>query len=119
MIPGREGWRGGSCRGHEATGKRCSVRRFDSCFDPCCTFADSVSASPRRPLIIVLLGFLRQTQVQHVSGFTDYILWNPFGNAGMGYESFVCVESGVVSAPVTLQPGEAWTGVMKILASTR
>lgn len=42
--------------------------------------------------------------------------WHPFhaGNDAMGYQKFVCVESGVVSAPVTVAPGSAWVGEMKI-----
>lgn len=32
----------------------------------------------------------------------------------MGFKKFVCVESGCVSAPVTVAPGSEWVGEMKI-----
>ena len=35
-------------------------------------------------------------------------------NDGMGYKSFVCVESGAVSKPVTVAAGAEWVGEMKI-----
>lgn len=58
-----------------------------------------------------------RTTIVHSRGFADYILWNPFGNEGMGFDSFVCVESGAVAKPVMLQPGEEWVGEMRIVAS--
>jgi len=32
----------------------------------------------------------------------------------MGYDQFVCVESAQASAPVSLGPGESWTGAMDV-----
>ena len=58
-----------------------------------------------------------KTTVEHTAGWTDYVLWNPYGNEGMGYDSFVCVESGAVTEPVTVAPGADWVGEMKIRAS--
>ena len=55
-----------------------------------------------------------RTTVEHVKGWNDYILWAPVGNDGMGYKSFVCVESGAVSKPVTVAAGAEWVGEMKI-----
>lgn len=55
------------------------------------------------------------TSVTHVQGYDDYILWNPYGNEGMGYDNFVCVESGKVTQPVTLVTGAEWVGEMKIV----
>lgn len=55
-----------------------------------------------------------RTTVEHVKGWNDYILWAPVGNDGMGYKSFVCVESGAVSKPVTVAGGAEWVGEMKI-----
>ena len=49
-----------------------------------------------------------------MKGWTDYVLWAPFGNEGMGYETFVCVESGCVSKPVPVAAGKEWVGEMKI-----
>jgi len=33
----------------------------------------------------------------------------------MGYDNFVCVESGKVTSPVTLEAGKDWVGEMKII----
>ena len=55
-----------------------------------------------------------RTTVEHVKGWNDYILWAPVGNDGMGYKSFVCVESGAVSKPVTVAGGAEWVGEMKV-----
>ena len=47
-------------------------------------------------------------------GWSDTVLWNPYGNEDMGYDSFVCVESAQASKPVILQAGEYWTGAMDV-----
>jgi glucose-6-phosphate 1-epimerase len=52
--------------------------------------------------------------VQNTAGWEDTVLWNPFGNEGMGYNNFVCVES-VKFDPVTLGAGETWTGDMALV----
>lgn len=41
--------------------------------------------------------FLHQLTVQNTAGWEDTVLWNPYGNEGMGYNNFVCVESVKVS----------------------
>jgi glucose-6-phosphate 1-epimerase len=38
-------------------------------------------------------------------GFSDWVLWNPYGNEAMGFDKFVCVEP-VSASPVTIPPGE-------------
>merc|ERR1712032_14826 len=48
-------------------------------------------------------------------GWSDTVVWNPYGDEGMGYDSFVCVESAQASSPVVLQPGEYWTGAMDVV----
>jgi hypothetical protein len=31
--------------------------------------------------------------VMNTAGWEDTVLWSPYGNEGMGYNNFVCVES--------------------------
>ncbi|HEY1141205.1 MAG TPA: D-hexose-6-phosphate mutarotase [Lysobacter sp.] len=55
-------------------------------------------------------------------GFRDTVVWNPgatlaasMGDLGAGeHLRFVCVESGTVVEPVTLEPGERWLGVQRL-----
>ena len=51
--------------------------------------------------------------VLNKEGWEDTVIWNPYGNEGMGYNNFVCVES-VKFDPVTLEAGKTWTGVMAL-----
>ena len=37
--------------------------------------------------------FCLQLTVSNTAGYEDTVLWNPYGNEGMGYNNFVCVES--------------------------
>lgn len=53
--------------------------------------------------------------VLNTAGWEDTVLWNPFGDEGMGFNNFVCVES-VKFDPVTLPGGESWTGDMALKA---
>ena len=46
-------------------------------------------------------------------GWEDTVLWNPYGDEGMGYNNFVCVES-VKFDPVALDGGASWTGVLTL-----
>ena len=52
-------------------------------------------------------------EVLNSQGWTDTVLWNPYGDEGMGYNNFVCVES-VKFDPVTLEGGSTWEGVMAL-----
>ena len=54
--------------------------------------------------------------VLNKAGWEDTVLWNPYGDEGMGYNSFVCVES-VKFDPVTLDGGSSWTGDMALKSS--
>lgn len=48
------------------------------------------------------------------AGWKDTVIWNPFGDEGMGYNQFVCVES-VKFDPVTLEKGDSsWEGVLTL-----
>ena len=85
--------------------------------------------------------FSSQLSVLNTAGWEDTVLWNPYGNEGMGYNNFVCVESVKVSLrflvarfiiskflrhlikcictvqqfdPVTVGAGESWEGVMAL-----
>jgi len=52
--------------------------------------------------------------VRNAAGYEDTVLWSPYGNEGMGYNNFVCVES-VKFTPVSLAGGESWTGDMSLI----
>jgi glucose-6-phosphate 1-epimerase len=60
--------------------------------------------------------------VVEADGFTDRVLWNPGEPHGLadvppgGAASFVCVEPAALS-PVTLAPGAAWHGTMRLRAA--
>lgn len=51
--------------------------------------------------------------VLNEAGWEDTVLWNPFGDEGMGFDQFVCVES-VKFDPVSLDAGASWEGVLKL-----
>ena len=51
--------------------------------------------------------------VVNEAGWKDTVIWNPFGNEGMGYNEFVCVES-VKFDPVVLDGGSSWEGVLSL-----
>jgi glucose-6-phosphate 1-epimerase len=51
--------------------------------------------------------------VLNKAGWEDTVLWNPYGNEGMGYNNFVCVES-VKFDPVSLDGGASWVGDMAL-----
>lgn len=54
--------------------------------------------------------------VLNTAGWEDTVLWNPFGEEGMGYNGFVCVES-VKFDPVTVDGGASWVGDMALKPS--
>lgn len=58
-------------------------------------------------------GTKKSLSVLNTAGWEDTVLWNPYGNEGMGYNNFVCVES-VKFDPVTLEGGSSWTGDMSL-----
>eukprot|EP00573_Skeletonema_grethae_P007203 CAMPEP_0201697426 /NCGR_PEP_ID=MMETSP0578-20130828/11309_1 /ASSEMBLY_ACC=CAM_ASM_000663 /TAXON_ID=267565 /ORGANISM="Skeletonema grethea, Strain CCMP 1804" /LENGTH=337 /DNA_ID=CAMNT_0048183601 /DNA_START=15 /DNA_END=1028 /DNA_ORIENTATION=- len=60
-------------------------------------------------------GIGKSLTVMNTAGYEDTVLWNPYGNEGMGYNNFVCVES-VKFDPVTLEGGNSWTGDMALKA---
>ena len=54
-----------------------------------------------------------QLSVLNTAGWEDTVLWNPYGDEGMGYNNFVCVES-VKFDSVSVGAGESWEGVMAL-----
>lgn len=54
--------------------------------------------------------------VDNSAGWEDTVLWNPYGDEGMGFNNFVCVES-VKFDPVSLDGGASWEGVMSLKPS--
>jgi len=55
--------------------------------------------------------------VVNSAGYEDTILWSPYGDEGMGYNNFVCVESAKFD-PVTLDGGASWVGDMSLVPGT-
>lgn len=47
-------------------------------------------------------------------GWKDTVVWNPYGDEGMGYEKFVCVES-VAFEPVPLAGGASWEASLSLV----
>ena len=54
--------------------------------------------------------------VLNTAGWEDTVLWNPYGDEGMGFNNFVCVES-VKFDSVALEGGSSWTGDMALKPS--
>jgi len=57
----------------------------------------------------------KKLSVLNTAGWEDTVIWNPYGNEGMGFNNFFCVES-VKFDPVTLAGGDTWTGSMALKA---
>ena len=57
----------------------------------------------------------RPLTISNTLGWSDTVIWNPFGSEAMGFDSFVCVESAQASSPVLLQPQEYWVGCMDVV----
>lgn len=53
--------------------------------------------------------------ISNVVGWSDTVVWSPYGDEGMGYDSFICVESAQASSSVPLAPSEYWTGAMDVV----
>jgi len=66
--------------------------------DPVLKDAGTGKAVSRLPILSFLFfvppnTFLRQLNVMNEAGWADTVIWSPYGNEGMGYNQFVCVES--------------------------
>lgn len=58
-------------------------------------------------------------ELQNAEGFCDVGLQHPAASSPADAARFVCVPAARVSRPVTLQPGESWTGEMRLTAHNR
>lgn len=76
---------------------------------------DSVFADVTGDVVLADSGRAKPLTISSSLGWSDTVVWNPYGNEGMGFDNFVCVESAQASSPVMLQPGEYWTGVMDVV----
>jgi glucose-6-phosphate 1-epimerase len=65
----------------------------------------------------------RQRQVNVATqGFPDVVVWNPWVELSAtlsdlepeGYRHMVCIEAAVIGHPVSLAPGESWSGTQKL-----
>jgi len=61
--------------------------------------------------VLVDSGKNKILNVVNEAGWEDTVMWNPYGDEGMGFNNFVCVES-VKFDPVTLDAGASWDGVL-------
>jgi glucose-6-phosphate 1-epimerase len=64
--------------------------------------------------VLIDSGKGKRLNIVNKSGWKDTVLWNPYGNTGMGYDNFVCVES-VAFDPVKLSGGQKWVGSMSLV----
>lgn len=78
---------------------------------------DSVYKGVSGELRLIDSGKQTQLAVVCAQGWRDTVVWNPFGNEGMGYNSFVCAEAALCATPFTLQPGCTWTGLMDLVST--
>mmetsp|Transcript_41365 Transcript_41365/g.72652 ORF Transcript_41365/g.72652 Transcript_41365/m.72652 type:complete len:228 (+) Transcript_41365:134-817(+) len=76
---------------------------------------DSVYAGVTGDVQLVDSARARPLTISSPVGWSDTVIWNPYGDENMGYNSFVCVESAQASTPVVLGPGEYWTGAMDVI----
>lgn len=74
---------------------------------------DSVYLGVNDPSIVDA-GKNKKISVVTESGWEDCVVWNPFGDEGMGYDGFVCAES-VKFEPVEVEGGGEWVGKMKLV----
>lgn len=58
------------------------------------------------------------------SGFSDTVVWNPWTETSLGipdlpalgFRRFLCVEAAAIAVPITLPPGESWSGRQSLVA---
>jgi glucose-6-phosphate 1-epimerase len=60
------------------------------------------------------MGKMKVLKVVNSGGWKDTVLWSPFGNEGMGYKNFLCVESVAYDA-VTLPSKGRWAAGLKLI----
>ncbi|CAM9100631.1 unnamed protein product [Heterosigma akashiwo] len=57
----------------------------------------------------------RRVRLENREGYRDTVVWSPFGEEGMGFRNFLCVESGNVMERVAVAPGGTWVGVLELV----
>ncbi|KAG8462551.1 hypothetical protein KFE25_010376 [Diacronema lutheri] len=78
---------------------------------------DSVYKGVSGELKLVDSGKGTQLAIECKQGWRDTVIWNPYGDQGMGYDSFVCAEAALAAFPFTLQPNVVWTGLMDLVST--
>jgi len=76
---------------------------------------DSVYQGVSGDISLTDSGRKKPLTISNKLGWSDTVIWNPYGDEGMGFDQFVCVESAQASSPVVLQPMEYWTGAMDVV----
>ena len=51
---------------------------------------------------------------RHWFGLQDTVVWSPYGDEGMGYKNFMCVESVAFDA-VNLDGGASWSADLSLV----
>jgi glucose-6-phosphate 1-epimerase len=78
------------------------------------SFGDEIGLFDRvflntEPETLLHVGTGAAVAVENTAGWTDTVVWNPHETLpGDMWKQFVCVESAVVSTPVTLEPTKVW-----------
>jgi len=78
---------------------------------------DSVYQGVSGDVVLNDSGKGRKLTISNLMGWEDTVLWNPYGDEGMGFNEFVCVESAKALSPVVLGPNEYWSGAMAVVPS--
>ena len=76
---------------------------------------DSVYQGVSGDISLADSGRKKPLTISNKLGWSDTVIWNPYGDEGMGFDQFVCVESAQASSSVVLQPMEYWTGAMDVV----
>ena len=44
-------------------------------------------------ILALIFYIVKKLSILNTAGYEDTVIWNPYGNEGMGFNNFVCVES--------------------------
>ena len=55
----------------------------------------------------------KSLKIDNGAGWTDTVVWSPYGDEGMGFDTFLCVESAAFDAQ-TLAGGASWVGELSL-----
>jgi len=59
-------------------------------------------------------GKKKALKIVNSGGWKDTVVWSPYGNEGMGYKNFMCVES-VAFDNVNLEGGKSWSAQLNLV----